>query len=62
MPTGPVFFRRAGPERWTDGSTTALAQQGIRPDAYPAEPAITVYDALGFREETGRTNWTVSVA
>ena len=64
VPTGPVFFRRAGPERWTGRVlTTALAQQGIRPDPYPAEPVITVvYDTLGFREESGQTNWAVAVA
>jgi hypothetical protein len=64
VPTGEVFFRRAGPERWTGRVlATALAHQGIRPDPYPGEPAITiVYDALGFREESGQTNWTVAVA
>lgn len=64
VPTGPVFFRRAGPERWTGRVlTTALTQQGVRTDPYPAEPVITVvYDALGFREESGQTNWTLAVA
>jgi len=64
VPTGSVFYRRPGPERWTGQPLRALLdQQRIQPNPYLAEPVITVaYDALGFRNEQNLTDWEVAVA
>lgn len=64
VPSGSVFYRRAGPQRWTGRVLyTALAEQHIRPNPYTDEPAITVsYDATGFRNEAGLTDWELAVA
>jgi hypothetical protein len=64
IPTGDVFFRRPGPEEWTGQVLNARLQQlKVTPNPYRDEPIITVrYDRLGFRNESGETNWEIVVA
>jgi hypothetical protein len=64
VPTGAVFFRREGPERWTGPVLrTRLEQLDLSPDPYRDEVPITVeYDAQGFRNPEGLTDWEVAVA
>ena len=64
-PTGTVFFRRDGPEAWTGAVLRAsleLRGQAV-PSVYRNEPTLVVrYDAQGFRNEAGWTDWEVAVA
>ncbi len=64
IPTGTVFHRRAGPERWTGQVLrTGLREAGIWPNSYTHEPVITVnHDAQGFRNERGWDDWEIAVA
>lgn len=64
VPTGAVFFRRPGPERWTGQVlNTRLKQLGVRPNPYAGEPAITVtYDGHGFRNPESLSDWQIAVA
>lgn len=64
-PTGTVFFRRDGPEAWTGAVIRAsLERRGQAvPPVYRNEPTLVVrYDAQGFRNEAGWTDWEVAVA
>jgi len=63
-PSGAVFFRRSGPERWTGQVlNTRLRQLGVLPNPYANEPAITVsYDRNGFRNPEGMSDWQIAVA
>jgi hypothetical protein len=64
-PTGTVFFRRDGPEAWTGAVLRAsleLRGQAV-PSVYRDEPTLVVrYDAQGFRNEAGWTDWDLAVA
>jgi hypothetical protein len=64
-PTGTVFFRRDGPEAWTGAVIRASLEwrgQAV-PSVYRDEPTLVVrYDAQGFRNEAGWTDWEVAVA
>ncbi|NLH75004.1 MAG: hypothetical protein GX456_18305 [Verrucomicrobia bacterium] len=62
--TGPVFFRRPGPETWTGQAIrTALREMGYPEDPYKEEPVVTVhYDELGFRNEEKLQDWEIAVA
>lgn len=64
VPTGEVYFRHPGPEVWTGRViNTVLDQLGIRTDAYADEPVVTLeYDADGFRNPAGLTDWEIAVA
>lgn len=62
--TGDVFFRRPGPERWKGRVIEhTLRELGIGEDLYANELEITVhYDAQGFRNPAGLTDWDIAVA
>lgn len=64
-PTGPVFFRRSGPESWTGAvlrTSLQLRGQGV-PPVYQVEPEIIVrYDRFGFRDEDSLDDWELVVA
>ncbi|HOY60681.1 MAG TPA: hypothetical protein PK640_21375 [Verrucomicrobiota bacterium] len=62
--TGDVFFRRPGPERWKGRVIEhTLRELGIGEDLYADELEITVqYDAQGFRNPAGLTDWDMAVA
>ncbi len=64
VPTGEVFFRRPGPERWTGRVLhTVLKQRGIVPNPYADEPVVTVeYNREGFRNPDPPPDWTIAVA
>lgn len=64
VPSGTVFYRRAGPESWTGRPLHALMEVcRVRPSPYTNEAVITVnYDALGFRNETDLADWEIAVA
>lgn len=63
-PTGTVFFRRSGPERWSGQVLrTFLKQNNVLPNPYAREPAITVtYDRNGFRNPDDMADWKIAVA
>jgi hypothetical protein len=63
-PFGDGLFKRRGPLTWTGQVlATRVRQLGIAPNPYEAEPTITVtYDADGFRNPPGLTDWDVVVA
>ncbi|MGC8990086.1 MAG: SGNH/GDSL hydrolase family protein [Verrucomicrobiia bacterium] len=62
--TGPVFFRRPGPETWTGQAIrTFVKEMGCPDDLYKDEPVVTVhYDELGFRNEEKLQDWEIAVA
>ncbi|MGC8990233.1 MAG: hypothetical protein ACP5MD_08950, partial [Verrucomicrobiia bacterium] len=64
LPSGKVFFRRAGPEQWTGPVIkTYLELAGCDPTPYASEEPITVkYDRFGFRNEIELRDWEVAVA
>ena len=64
FPTGEVFFRRPGPEKWTGQVLNArLDELHVSPNPYRDESTITVsYDATGFRHEEGFTDWEIAIA
>lgn len=64
LPTGKVFFRRAGPEQWCGPVIrTYLEFAGCDPTPYASEEPITVkYDRFGFRNEIELRDWDVAVA
>jgi hypothetical protein len=63
-PTGTVFFRHFGPERWTGQVLkTHLTQLGVEPNPYGSEPVVTVeYDRHGFRNPDGISDWDIAIA
>lgn len=64
VPTGKVFFRRAGPEQWTGQVlNTHLKLMNVRPNPYGSEPVVTVnYDRNGFRNPESLAAWEIAVA
>ncbi|NQT94520.1 MAG: hypothetical protein HQ559_17325 [Lentisphaerae bacterium] len=62
-PTGEVFFRRPGSQRWSGQVlNTRLKQLSIFPNPYHDEPVVTVeYDRRGFRNPTGLDDWDIVV-
>lgn len=63
LPTGKAFFRRSGPEQWHGPVIrTWLELSGCDPSPYATEQPIKVkYDACGFRNEPGHSDWEVAV-
>ena len=63
VPTGEVFFRRAGPAEWTgQARRTFLRLAGQDRDYYADEPVVTIrYDSQGFRNEPELAAWDVAV-
>jgi hypothetical protein len=63
VPTGEVFFRRAGPVVWQGQPIrTFLQLAGQDHDYYADEPVVTIrYDAQGFRNEPPLDAWDVVV-
>ena len=64
VPTGTVYFRRAGPERWTGQVIRRVVEERqIAPNPYANEPVVTIaYGADGFRNESGIRDWELAVA
>lgn len=63
VPTGEVFFRRAGPAVWRGQVRRTFSQlAGQERDYYADEPVVTLrYDAQGFRNEPPLEAWDVVV-
>ena len=62
VPTGKVFFRREGPERWT-GRPLNVYIKGSLPNPYTAEPVMTIeYNGQGFRNPQEMKSWEIAVA
>jgi hypothetical protein len=64
VPTGEVFFKRAGSQTWTGQViSTRMSQLGYQPNPYLGEPVISVvYDHDGFRNRPGVSDWRIAVA
>jgi hypothetical protein len=63
VPSGPVFFRRPGPEVWS-GQVLAswLDQQGVTPNPYREAPPTTIsYSQEGFRNPETLRDWVIAV-
>lgn len=64
-PTGPVYFRRDGPESWTGAVIRASLELRGRevPPVYRDEPVIVArYDRWGFRTDGDAGDWEIAVA
>jgi hypothetical protein len=63
VPTGSVFFRRAGPQQWVGPVISReLERRSIEPNPYKNEAAIIVnYDSAGFRNPDDLKDWDIAV-
>lgn len=68
QPVGEVFFRRAGPDEWSGNALSVGLRIRVpdyvrdHGDPYADDPPITArYDADGFRNPVGLTDWEVVV-
>lgn len=63
VPTGAVFFRRPGPDRWTGQVLHTYVTKIGLPSTYRSETPIAVeYDPNGFRNPMNLTSWRIAVA
>ena len=63
VPVGEVFFRRAGPARWTGRVIRSGMGDGPYAWLYDDEPTLTItYDRQGFRNPDELDEWQVAVA
>lgn len=62
VPTGPVYFRRSGPDTWTGKVLSAEMKCYGYNQGYPDEEVVTInYDQDGFRNPPDLDDWDIVV-
>jgi hypothetical protein len=63
VPVGKAFFRRPGPDQWRGKVLTTWLRENGHAERIPGEEEVVIrYDAQGFRNPDGLTDWDVVMA